>query len=318
MLVKQLFTLLLAAATTSVASARTARVRCLYTSSVSTQADPRAQVEAQFEKAAASIEGLEEVLPQPGKVLDPEVYPIKIPVYFHVIAKESGGEGDINNATLQAQLDVLNQGFQGRFEFDLKQVIRYAEPQVYGIPGDPANSPLAGGPLLESVKEQTRVGGSNALNLYITGEMTAQEGADQPTFGYAQFPYQYQAKPKTDGVIITGATLPGGKKPFHLGLTALHEIGHWLGLYHTFFEGEDSAKACVSAGDYVSDTYVQNTTAVGECPVVNDSCPDHPDMLDNIHNFMDYSSDICLTHFTPGQYVRMVKQWFVFRAVAEE
>lgn len=51
----------------------------------------------------------------------------------------------------------------------------------------------------------------------------------------------------------------------------------------------------------VDDTPPQSTMTRG-CPADNtkDSCPNLPG-FDSIHDFMDYSSDPCLTEFTPGQ-----------------
>ena len=41
---------------------------------------------------------------------------------------------------------------------------------------------------------------------------------------------------KSDGVIIGTNTIPGGSHPvMNMGVTAVHEAGHWFGLRHTEF-----------------------------------------------------------------------------------
>jgi len=108
-----------------------------------------------------------------------------------------------------------------------------------------------------------------------------------------------------DGCSVLFSTAPNGTEiNYNLGRTVTHEVGHWMGLYHTFQGG------CFG-GDDVDDTPAQSSPTSG-CPVGRDSCPT-VDGLDPIHNYMDYSYDSCYEEFTYGQAVRMRSAWDEYR-----
>jgi hypothetical protein len=219
-----------------------------------------------------------------------------IPVHWHVVS--DGTNGNVRDSLINRQLNVLNAGFAGfeggfaaGFAFTLASVDRTVNADWYNAgPGSPDE---------RAMKAALRQGGANALNVYST--------SGEAFLGWATFPSSYEEHAYLDGVVIDYRSMPGGPygKAFSLGKTLTHEVGHWLGLYHTFQGG------CNNWGDYVDDTPFQRTPTSG-CPVGKDTCPEPG--LDPIHNYMDYSHDSCYSEFTADQAARMQDQYLFFRA----
>ena len=219
-----------------------------------------------------------------------------INVYVHVINNGSGlANGDVPDLQIQGQIAVLNAAYASTgWSFNLAGVDRTTNALFFTMgPGTSAES---------QAKNALRQGTADDLNLY-----TASPGGG--LLGWATFPSDYNQNPKNDGVVILFSSLPGGSAvPYDLGDTATHEVGHWMGLYHTFQGG------CVrqpTKGDTIADTPAERSPAFG-CPARRNSCLLIPGK-DPVTNFMDYTDDACMNRFTTDQDARMDAQFTVYR-----
>ncbi len=216
-----------------------------------------------------------------------------INVYFHVINQGSGiSNGDIPQSWIDDQISVLNAAnAQYNFSFNLISTDRTTNATWYNGCYGSAEGPM---------KNTLHKGSADDLNIYSCNPSNG-------ILGYATFPSSYTSQPTLDGVVILDQSMPGGNAaPYNEGDTGTHEVGHWMGLYHTFQGG------CNGSGDYVADTPAENSPAYG-CPGGRDSCRRDPG-LDPISNFMDYTDDYCMFEFTGGQGTRMDDQFAVYRA----
>jgi hypothetical protein len=262
--------------------------------------DPNALTEAQINAREADFATrLAELKTRPAKAApSAALATVTIPVVVHVIQENSTrAGGNIPDSFINSQMAVLNDSFNGgsvggattEFAFSLSSINRVTNTSWYPI--------VDGSSAERSMKAALRQGGKGTLNIYL-GELS------DDLLGWATFPRSQLSS--YDGVVALNESLPGGSaSPYNLGDTVTHEVGHWLGLYHTFQGG------CSGQGDRVSDTPAESSPAFG-CPVGRNTCSSPGS--DPIRNFMDYTDDACMFQFTAGQATRMINQWNTYRA----
>lgn len=214
-----------------------------------------------------------------------------IPVAFHIVRRKNGSF-DVTDQQVADQMAILSDAFSSKgFKFELAQTIRHIENRFASKCLDIA--------VERSFKKKHAVDPATTLNVYTCRPTSS-------VLGYAWFPNDWAESDPMHGVVIHYASMPGGSfARFNEGDTLTHEVGHYLGLYHTFQGG------CGGLGDRVSDTPAEGVPTEG-CPSMKDSCP-HLPRRDPTTNFMDYTDDRCMLRFTGGQKVRMLEQVSVFR-----
>lgn len=224
-------------------------------------------------------------------------YVKRIPVVFHII--HDNGVENIDDSLLTQQIDILNETFRKisgsigdgngvdtEIEFCLATI-------------DPNGNATNGITRTQSVCTDDGIAGCENpsdvifwgtaqrqyLNIWVLRNIVGASGKGG-IFAHAMVQYNYV-----------------GRNSIFNGRIVTHEVGHWLGLYHTFHGGCGTTD-CVSSGDYVCDTPPVASANYG-CPSGVNSCSnDNPDLDDRIDNYMDYSTN-CSNAFTQGQKDRM-------------
>lgn len=228
---------------------------------------------------------------------------LRIAVHVHVVAGDRSKGA--SKRQVRRQLEVLDAGYAGgqsaanaftRFDFYLASFERVRQ--------DSWHKARIGGRADVDMRRELHRGGAEDLNLYVLEPRDPY--AQNVVLGWATPPSQARKRTELDGVVLHQESLPGGTfSSYNRGDTAVHEVGHWLGLFHTFEGG------CEGPGDLVDDTPAQSV-ASSACDPAKDSCTVQPG-LDPVNNFMDYSVDDCMNMFTPGQVSRMHDNWLAYR-----
>lgn len=234
-----------------------------------------------------------------------------IPIVIHVI--HTGGVENISDAQIQSQIEVLNEdfgktigsrGYGKGVDTKIRFCLAKLNPQ-----GKCSNGIVRIKSTLSDhksydrnkLKELSFWDNKKYLNIYIVKSIDNGSG----TLGYSSFP---GGPNEADGIVVLYNAfgrigIVNGN--YDLGRTATHEVGHWLGFFHTFQDG-CGTDICLD-GDQVCDTPPTAAPNFG-CPTNRNSCSnDSPDVIDQIENYMDYSNDDCKSMLTAGQMARAHK-----------
>ena len=260
---------------------------------------------------------------------DDRIY--RIPVVVHVVHSNATGDiggatnGNISDEQILSQIQVLNEDYrrqEGTNGFNTSPLGADARIEFYLAPTDPTGAPTTG-ITRHYYPQQTEFGVDDGSGDDILLSQIAYWPSDRYLniwvtkikgfLGYTQFPttadtltgLPTDSNEFTDGSIIDyryfGRQIGTVRdQTYALGRTATHEIGHWLGLLHTWGDGNGCEQ------DYVADTPpTKAPNQTRQCRQTYSNCNGTGQTRDQIENYLDYSPDICMNLFTQGQIARM-------------
>ncbi|MBN8703637.1 MAG: PKD domain-containing protein [Bacteroidetes bacterium] len=230
-----------------------------------------------------------------------------IPVVFHII--HNYGAENISKNQILDQLRILNEDFRKKnadttsivasfkpiaadcdIEFRLAQI----DPQGNCAEGitRTASSLTYGGD--NSITNLISWNTQKYLNVYVFNQLGVGGAA-----GYTFLPGTFNAGDPEDAIYMSYDYIGSiGTSSSSRSRTLTHEIGHWLGLQHTWGSGNNNNVAC--GNDGVNDTPITKGSATSVCNLNLQVCGS---VIENVQNYMDYS--YCSKMFTAGQKLLM-------------
>ena len=237
-----------------------------------------------------------------------------IPIVVHVI--HNNGTEKISATQVQSQIDALNRDYRKQPGTRGFGSGKDAQIEFALATKDPSGNTHTGINYIQSTLTNHKQSEESQLKSLITWDQSKYlniwivASIDNNVLGYARMPTT--STNANDGVVIrsgcfgtTGSLLWTNRN----GRTATHEIGHYLGLKHTFDAGVGCGNItnynCVTHADGFCDTPPTLEANYGN-PQRQNSCDnDTPDLPDQTRNYMDYVDDAYMDMFTEKQTGKM-------------
>jgi PKD repeat protein len=232
-----------------------------------------------------------------------------IPVVFHVI--HTYGDENLSKATLENQMRILNENFrrlnasrvntrpifQGdAADCEIEFRLATKDPNGNCTDGITRTYSQLTHDTRDDVKSLIRWDNTKYLNVWVVAYVRPPNGnPDFVSGGFAYLPWSLPGTNAVDGIVVRADGLLSNSSS-----VLTHEVGHYLGLNHTFNNGCGGSN-CATSGDRVCDTPPVSEASSGCNPSANTCSNDSPNLPDQIENYMDYSSGSCQNMFTWGQ-----------------
>jgi len=290
------------------------------------------QLDAQYMEAIAHINN-----PKLNKREDDTIY--RIPVVFQVVYNVNAE--NLDDSLIHSQMEVLNECFRRRNADTtdtrdiFKPVAADTRIEFYLATEDPQGQPTNGivrtetnlttfysgvtTLSLDAVKNKS-LGGADPwdtdkyLNIWVCDlsfrNIPIILGYAYPPTNAANWNQDSYVGKNRQGVVLHYGVVGVGN-PYDAGQnstgarTAVHEVGHFLGLRHIWGDGRQGQNGCL-LDDFIDDTpitYSRNNS----CSKSKNTCSNEtPDLPDQIENYMDYTPGTCVNMFTKKQAALML------------